>query len=126
MGIALELAIPSRAEMARRGLRSRIKINDFVDSVLRVLLEASTSPEGNGSSPRRRIIFSSFSADLCAAVNWKQPNCESHLLHMQRVVVAHETQTLSSLPHSAVASALVLPVVLRPGSQIERIVARMD
>ncbi|CAK5276058.1 unnamed protein product [Mycena citricolor] len=58
LGVNLELAYP-RAQ-------TRLHLNDFVDSVLRTTYHNPAS--------RRRYVFTSFSPDVCAAVNWKQPN----------------------------------------------------
>ena len=47
-----------------------LTLNDFVDSVLKVVYKHLPF------QPRRRIVFGSFNPDICAALNWKQPNCE--------------------------------------------------
>jgi len=70
MGVCLELAYPTPRIRDRFSLRHRLPLNAFTDAVLRTVYHASAAPEG-----RRKIIFASFSPDVCAAVNWKQPNC---------------------------------------------------
>ncbi|KAI0032031.1 hypothetical protein K488DRAFT_50830, partial [Vararia minispora EC-137] len=45
-------------------------LNASVDSVLRTVYHTITPADG-----RRKIIFTSFSPDVCMAINWKQPNC---------------------------------------------------
>jgi len=47
-------------------------MNNFVDSVLRTIYHPSVTP--GRSFARRRIIFTSFCPDVCAVLNWKQPN----------------------------------------------------
>ena len=45
-----------------------------MDTILWTIYNTSTAL--GGSFSRRRITFTSFCPDACAAVNWKQPNCE--------------------------------------------------
>ncbi|KAF8211453.1 cyclin-dependent protein kinase inhibitor [Mycena galopus ATCC 62051] len=71
LGVSLELAYPQRAVRAQSS-GYRLQLNSFVDSVLRTIYSTSGSV-----GARRRIVFTSFSPDVCAALNWKQPNCMS-------------------------------------------------
>ncbi|KAF7301526.1 Cyclin-dependent protein kinase inhibitor [Mycena indigotica] len=64
LGICMELAYPQRSVRAQTA-GYRLQLNTFVDSVLRTIY---------GPLPRRRIVFTSFSPDVCSAINWKQPN----------------------------------------------------
>nr|GAT53871.1 cyclin-dependent protein kinase inhibitor [Mycena chlorophos] len=64
LGICLELAYPQRSVRAQ-STGYRLHLNTFVDSVLRAIY---------GPLPKRRIVFTSFSPDVCSAINWKQPN----------------------------------------------------
>lgn len=54
----------------RCSIRTQLDLNNIVDSVLRTIYQRSQE----FSTERRRIVFTSFSPDLCAALNWKQPN----------------------------------------------------
>ncbi|KAF9782625.1 hypothetical protein BJ322DRAFT_1008673, partial [Thelephora terrestris] len=47
-------------------------INASVDCLLRTIYQKR--PEASANGGRRRIVFTSFSPDVCAALNWKQPN----------------------------------------------------
>jgi CDK inhibitor PHO81 len=69
MGLCLEFAICSAAEHADRSC-SMAFVNTFTDSVLRTVYNTL------GGAGRRRITMASFSPDICAALNWKQPNCK--------------------------------------------------
>ncbi|KAJ7122752.1 cyclin-dependent protein kinase inhibitor [Mycena epipterygia] len=71
LGVSLELAYPQRAVRAQSP-GYRLQLNSFVDSVLRTIYNTSGSLDG--PLARRRIVFTSFSPDVCSAVNWKQPN----------------------------------------------------
>ncbi|KAJ7228963.1 cyclin-dependent protein kinase inhibitor [Mycena pura] len=71
LGVSLELAYPQRSVRAQSA-GYRLQLNPFVDSVLRIIYHTSGSV--HGPLPRRKIVFTSFSPDVCSAVNWKQPN----------------------------------------------------
>lgn len=73
IGISLELAYPSRTIRERLNLGRRLDLNHFVDSVLRTIYQTPMSHDIRLA--RRRIVFTSFSPDVCSALNWKQPNC---------------------------------------------------
>jgi CDK inhibitor PHO81 len=89
MGLCLELAYPitscseSRDDsMDSAPFRHQLPLNSFIDSILRTVYHASAPappPPTDPHGARRQIIFTSSSPDACAAVNWKQPNCQSHL-----------------------------------------------
>ncbi|CAA7260261.1 unnamed protein product [Cyclocybe aegerita] len=69
--VLFDLAYP--AEGTRHDLTlSRLDLNNFVDSVLQTIFDVSDLLD----TPviRRKIIFTSFSPDVCLALNWKQPN----------------------------------------------------
>ncbi|KAJ7688424.1 cyclin-dependent protein kinase inhibitor [Mycena rosella] len=71
LGVSLELAYPQRtARVHSPGYR--LQLNTFVDSVLRTIYHTTGSLDR--PLARRRIVFTSFSPDVCSAVNWKQPN----------------------------------------------------
>jgi len=72
INISLELAYPSQATRKRLTIGHRLDLNEFVDAVLRNIYHASTSLDA--PYYRRRIVFVSFSPDVCSALNWKQPN----------------------------------------------------
>ncbi|KAL0070963.1 phosphate system positive regulatory protein pho81 [Marasmius tenuissimus] len=74
IGVCLEVVYPSRSVMKEHALSRRLDLNQVVDSVLKTIYQTSITSNGS-SSGRRRIIFTSFCPDVCAALNWKQPNC---------------------------------------------------
>ena len=49
-------------------------LNDAVDAVLRTIYDTTTF---EGHIGRRNVVLTSFSPDVCLALNWKQPNCTS-------------------------------------------------
>jgi len=68
----LELAHPSMMVARDQAPRHQLDLNQIVDAVLRTILQTSSSL--GGVYARRKIIFTSFCPDICAALNWKQPN----------------------------------------------------
>jgi CDK inhibitor PHO81 len=71
-------------------------INASVDSVLRTIYQRRPDVSGNGR--RRRIVFTSFSPDVCAAVNWKQPNCRFPLAFVYLQVGIRRLSLVASDP----------------------------
>jgi len=71
-GICLELAYPTSTIEQVHALGHRLELNHFVDTILWTIYKTCTALGGPFS--RRRITFTSFCPDACAAVNWKQPN----------------------------------------------------
>lgn len=91
MGLCLELAYPITSYSESRDdsmdsapFRHQLPLNSFIDSILRTVYHApapAPPPPTDPHGARRQIIFTSSSPDACAAVNWKQPNCQSRLSH---------------------------------------------
>ncbi|CAL1701370.1 unnamed protein product [Somion occarium] len=71
VGICLEVAYAPARVRERHGLGHQPKLNDVVDAVLRTVYATSSL---EGQIARRNVIFTSFSPDICSALNWKQPN----------------------------------------------------
>ncbi|KIJ56840.1 hypothetical protein M422DRAFT_148482, partial [Sphaerobolus stellatus SS14] len=75
LGISLELAYPTPAICGEFNLNRSHDINSFVDSVLVSAYSTLSGPdEVRKTGKRRKLVFSSFSPDVCASLNWKQPN----------------------------------------------------
>lgn len=72
LGIYLDLAFAPNAVRKKMNVEHGHlhNLNHFVDAILRAVYSNSALQS------RRRLIFGSFCPDICAAVNWKQPNCE--------------------------------------------------
>ncbi|CCM04807.1 uncharacterized protein FIBRA_07000 [Fibroporia radiculosa] len=72
ISICVHLAYPSSRIRQRLSLRHQLDLNDVTNAVLRTVYD--TSNHAGGSSGRRSVVFTSFSPDVCSALNWKQPN----------------------------------------------------
>ncbi|KAJ6627519.1 cyclin-dependent protein kinase inhibitor [Mycena sp. CBHHK59/15] len=66
------ISLPQRTVITKQPPGRQAQLNSFVNSVLRTIYQ--TSGTLGGPVARRRIVFTSFSPDVCSAVNWKQPN----------------------------------------------------
>ena len=75
VGVCVELAYATGAVLEERALGHGVDLNAAVDAVLRTIYDVTTQGAGQ-SRARRNVVFTSFSPDACAALNWKQPNCE--------------------------------------------------
>jgi len=71
VNVVFDLAYPSEVTRVSHML-TRQDLNGFVDSVLQTIFEVSDTLETRFM--RRKIAFTSFSPDVCSALNWKQPN----------------------------------------------------
>lgn len=102
-GVCLDIAMSSVT-----GRVTDLSVNDFADAVLRTIYH--TLDEAG----RRRIVLTSFSPDICAALNWKQPNCESPHSHVR--AMAEHVVTDPVFFSSLCGSTLDFPI---PGAIID-------
>lgn len=72
LGLTLEVALSPISRVANQYTNYRLDPNASIDAILRTIRQ--TSSLLGGAFARRRIAFTSFSPQVCAALNWKQPN----------------------------------------------------
>lgn len=62
-----------------RGLRlsPSPNINNFADAILQDVFDHARTTKERNPDFMRGIVFTSYNADICTALNWKQPNCVS-------------------------------------------------
>lgn len=77
-GIRLDLHIlyPCEAEERKLGLGPSLNVNNYVDALLREVFHHARVMRDQNAEHMRSIIFTSYNADVCTALNWKQPNCK--------------------------------------------------
>lgn len=73
--IELHVIYPSRAEEEQLKLGPTLNVNDFADALLGEVFEHARAVREKSDGFTRSVVFSSFNADVCTALNWKQPNC---------------------------------------------------
>lgn len=76
MHLELHILYPTAKEEEEYGLGPTPNINNFADSLLTVVFEHARAMRERTDGYLRSIVFSSSNADVCTALNWKQPNCE--------------------------------------------------
>ncbi|KAH7888050.1 cyclin-dependent protein kinase inhibitor [Phlebopus sp. FC_14] len=69
LGLTLEVVVDS-PKIEKHYVRSSLDPDSCVNSVLRTIRQTSLG----ATFARRRIAFTSYSPQICAALNWKQPN----------------------------------------------------
>jgi CDK inhibitor PHO81 len=76
MNVNLQVLYPTVTDEQALYLGRMININTFADAILDVVFEYARSSRDNAPNLMRSIVFSSYNADICTALNWKQPNCK--------------------------------------------------
>ena len=77
--VDIQVIFPTITQERSFGLRPSPNINDYADAVLKEVFDhARTAKEQNPDS-MRSIVFTSYNPDICTALNWKQPNCQSSI-----------------------------------------------
>ena len=74
--LEIHVCYPSRAEEEAAQLGPTLNINVVADAVLKVVFDHARHLRETTGSPLRNFAFTSYNADVCTALNWKQPNCK--------------------------------------------------
>lgn len=74
--LEIHVCYPTRAEEEAMQLGPTQNINTVADAVLKVVFDHARHLREAKDSPLRSFVFSSYNADVCTALNWKQPNCK--------------------------------------------------
>ena len=74
---AIHVLYPSAEQERLYGLSPSANINNFADAILREVFDHTRTAKGQNPDSMRSIVFTSYNADICTALNWKQPNCMS-------------------------------------------------
>ncbi|EMC97543.1 hypothetical protein BAUCODRAFT_33261 [Baudoinia panamericana UAMH 10762] len=74
MRVEIHVCYPCKAEEEALQLGPTENINTVADAVLKVVFEHARQLRQAKDSPLRSFVFSSYNADVCTALNWKQPN----------------------------------------------------
>ena len=75
--LELHVLYPTMKQEEEYGLGPTPNINKFADGLLTVVFEHARAMRERTDGYVRSIVFSSSNQDVCTALNWKQPNCES-------------------------------------------------
>lgn len=80
LNLEIHVCYPTRQEEEALNLGPTPNINFVVDNILKVVFEHARHLRETRESALRNFVFSSYNADICTALNWKQPNCKRPLL----------------------------------------------
>ncbi|KZF25499.1 ankyrin [Xylona heveae TC161] len=72
--VELHVLFPSATEEHLSGLGPTPNINDFADAILSDVFDHARQMRERSPDALRSIVFTSFNSNICAALNWKQPN----------------------------------------------------
>ncbi len=74
--VAVQVLYPTIAQERALGLSPSLNINNFADAILNDVFEHARITRERDPDFMRSIVFTSYNADICTALNWKQPNCK--------------------------------------------------
>ncbi|KAK4075115.1 uncharacterized protein Triagg1_4779 [Trichoderma aggressivum f. europaeum] len=74
--VNLQIVYPTTEEEETLALGPALDVNVYVDSILTVVFDHARAQRAQSHSSHvvRSMVFSSYNARLCTALNWKQPN----------------------------------------------------
>ncbi|KAL7808328.1 hypothetical protein V8C44DRAFT_160175 [Trichoderma aethiopicum] len=74
--VNLQIVYPNAEEEKTLALGPALDVNDYVDSILTIVFDHARAQRAQSHSSHvvRSMVFSSYNARLCTALNWKQPN----------------------------------------------------
>ena len=75
VNIELHVLYPSTEQETRHRLSPTTNINDFADAILREVFDHTRVAKERDPTSMRSLVLTSYNADICTALNWKQPNC---------------------------------------------------
>lgn len=75
--VDVQVLYPTPTQERYFDLSVSLDINNYADAILNVVFEHARAIKEKDSDLTRSIIFTSYNVDICTALNWKQPNCES-------------------------------------------------
>lgn len=74
MHVNIHVVYPTEEDEKRWNLGPAVDLNAFADSILSIVFDHARAQRGHSPDIVRSIVFSSYNASLCTALNWKQPN----------------------------------------------------
>ena len=74
--VAIQVLFPTVAQERALGLSPSPNINNYTDAILKDVFDHARRTKAQDPNFMRSIVFTSYNADICTALNWKQPNCK--------------------------------------------------
>lgn len=76
VNVNLSILYPSAAEEQSSNMTSMADVNTFADAILTVVFDHARVARDKNPEFMRSVVFTSYNANICIALNWKQPNCK--------------------------------------------------
>ncbi|KAL3249874.1 hypothetical protein ABHI18_011454 [Aspergillus niger] len=74
VSINLSILYPSAAEERALNMTSLADVNTFADAILTEVFDHARISRDHNPDYMRSVVFTSYNANICIALNWKQPN----------------------------------------------------
>lgn len=84
--VNIQILYPTPGQERGFGLSGSLDINNYADVILGVVFSHARLTKEQNPDFMRSIVFTSHNIDICTALNWKQPNCNTpqNRKHYQR------------------------------------------
>lgn len=76
INVDVQVLFPTMVQERALGLGPSPNINSFADAILKDVFDHARTTKEHNPDFMRSIVFTSYNADICIALNWKQPNCK--------------------------------------------------
>lgn len=73
--VNIQILFPTIAQEQALGLTPSPNINNYADAILKDVFDHARTTKERNPDFMRSVVFASYNADICTALNWKQPNC---------------------------------------------------
>ena len=87
--VNIQILFPTVAQERALGLSPSPNINNYADAILKDVFDHARSTKEQNPDFMRSIVFTSYNASICTAINWKQPNCP-YCIFLGKVYIANE------------------------------------
>lgn len=74
LNVNLSILYPSAAEEKSLEMNSLVDVNSFADAILTEVFDHARVAREKNPDFMRSVVFTSYNANICTALNWKQPN----------------------------------------------------
>jgi CDK inhibitor PHO81 len=76
LNVNLSILYPSAADEKALEMNSLADVNSFADRILTEVFDHARVARETNPDFMRSVVFTSYNANICTALNWKQPNCK--------------------------------------------------
>ncbi|KAF7714315.1 Glycerophosphoryl diester phosphodiesterase family protein [Penicillium ucsense] len=74
LNVNLSILYPSSVEEKALAMTSLTDVNSFADAILTDVFDHARDARDRSPDFMRSVVFTSYNANICTALNWKQPN----------------------------------------------------